>query len=442
MLHRLLSSLLVLTLLCAEIPAIFPQFFARAEMEIAMDETYAEVEAKTGYRTLVRGDRDSEDSAYIVLLQNKLIELGYLRDAADGVFGENTEIALKTFQRSNNLEPTGQADAVLQRMLYSGAELVSAETSTDPESVAYRVQDRLAQWGFMVADPDGLIGSRTTEAVAAFKEYLRARYWDAYPTPAPAMTPAPDMNTSGYGDAAIAIDMPLKQSNDGDITEEVLAYVNGEYTFNPYLEDVSNGDDGYEAWRVQRRLSQLNYLAVADGVFGDASELALKYFQKKHGLEETGIADEATQRALFAADAKEAEEYVNEYKLVVDISEQMVYAYQWNGSNYGICVREMICSTGKNDTPTPEGSYQAAGPTGTGEWYWFSEYECYAKWATRIVGGILFHSVTYSRGKNLNRASVRNLGRKASHGCVRLKVEDAEWVYGICDLGTTVTIQQ
>ena len=154
MLHRLLSSLLVLTLLCAEIPAIFPQFFARAEMEIAMDETYAEVEAKTGYRTLVRGDRDGEDSAYIVLLQNKLIELGYLRDAADGVFGENTEIALKAFQRSNHLEPTGQADAVLQRMLYSDTELVSAETSTDPESVAYRVQDKLAQWGFMVSDPE------------------------------------------------------------------------------------------------------------------------------------------------------------------------------------------------------------------------------------------------------------------------------------------------
>ena len=102
----------------------------------------------------------------------------------------------------------------------------------------------------------------------------------------------------------------------------------------------------------------------------------------------------------------------------------------------------MICSTGLNATPTPKGTYQAAGPTGTGEWYWFSQYKCYAKWATRIVGGILFHSVTYSSGKSLNSTSVRKLGRKASHGCVRLKVEDAEWVYGICDLGTTVTIQQ
>ena len=169
MLQRLLSALLVLTLLCAEIPVLLSNA-AFAEMEIAVDETYAEVEEKTGYRTLVRGDRDSEDSAYIVLLQNKLIELGYLRDAADGVFGENTEIALKAFQRSNGFEATGQADAVLQRLLYSGAELVSVETSTDPESVAYRVQDKLAQWGFMVGRPDGMIGSRTTEAVAAFKD--------------------------------------------------------------------------------------------------------------------------------------------------------------------------------------------------------------------------------------------------------------------------------
>ncbi len=441
MLHRLLSSLLVLTLLCAEIPAIFPQGFAYAEMEIAVDETYAEIEAKTGYRTLARGDRDGEDSAYIVLLQNKLIELGYLRDAADGVFGENTEIALKAFQRSNGMEPSGQADAVLQRLLYSGAELVSVETSTDPESVAYRVQDKLAQWGFMVAEPDGLIGSRTAEAVASFKEYLRTYYWDVHPTPAPAATPEPDMNTSGYADAAIAIDIPIKQADDGEITEEVLAYVNGDYEFDVYQAAVGNGDSGSEVWRVQRRLSQLKYLAIADGVYGDATSLALKYFQKKHGLEETGAADEATQRLLFSEEAGRAEEYVNEYKLVVDISDQMVYAYQWNGSNYGICAREMICSTGENETPTPEGTYQAAGPTGTGEWYWFSEYECYAKWATRIVGGILFHSVTYSKGKSLNRGSVRKLGRKASHGCVRLKVEDAEWVYGICDAGTTVVIQ-
>ena len=106
MLQRLLSALLVLTLLCAEIPAIFHQNIAYAEMDIAMDETYANIEERTGYRLLVRGDRDSEDSADIVLLQNRLIELGYLRDSADGVFGANTETALTIFQSSNGMEPS------------------------------------------------------------------------------------------------------------------------------------------------------------------------------------------------------------------------------------------------------------------------------------------------------------------------------------------------
>ena len=79
---------------------------------------------------------------------------------------------------------------------------------------------------------------------------------------------------------------------------------------------------------------------------------------------------------------------------------------------------------------------------GTGEWYWFSAYECYAKWATRIVGGILFHSVVYSKGKSLNRTSVKKLGRKASHGCIRLKVEHAKWIYDNCTPGTTVVVQE
>ena len=414
---RLISLLMILSLLCVELPAVFVYGVAWAESDpIARD-----------YLTLKRGDQDSADSANIVYLQNRLIELGYLRDAADGTYGLNTETAVAAFQRSNGLEATGIADGTLQKLLYSGEAVVSAAESTDPESVAYRVQDKLAMWGFLAADPDGIIGSKTTEAVIAFKTYLKDFYWENYPTPAPAATPDP-AHSSGYGDAAIAIDTP-KRKDDGEINEEILNYIEGKYSFEVYHQTMSTGDSGGEVWRLQRRLHQLNYLPAADGQFGAATERALLYFQRKNGLEQTAVADEDTQRLLFSAAAVESEEYVCANKLVVDISEQMVYVYQWNGSNYGTCIREMICSTGENDTPTPLGTYQATGPTGTGEWYWFDEYECYAKWATRIVGGILFHSVTYSKGKSLNKTSLRKLGKKASHGCVRLKVEDAKWIY-------------
>ena len=36
--------------------------------------------------------------------------------------------------------------------------------------------------------------------------------------------------------------------------------------------------------------------------------------------------------------------------------------------------------------------------------------------------------------------SVYALGSKASHGCVRLQVEDAQWIYENCDSGTVVVV--
>lgn len=455
---RLLSLFLSLALLLTGLPAALAM--EAVIDEVAVDEPISQDAAEASddsassdgtsddsasdsiYRTLVRGDRDSDDSADIVILQNRLIELGYLRDAADGVFGENTELAVAALQRSNGLEETGTATPELQELLYSGAALVSAADSMDPESVTYRVQEKLALWGFLADEPDGVAGSKTNEAVELFKTYLRD-YLKRYPTPAPeaTATPAPTEAT-GFADGAIAVDLPIDPSEAGEITQEVLDFVDGNYTFEIYQQTLSNGDTGDEVMRLQRRLYQLKYLAVVDGEYGASTERALLYFQKKNGLSQTAVADEATQRVLYSEEAVESEEFVNQYKLVVDVSDQRVYVYQWDGSSYGTCIGEMICSTGLKSTPTPLGTYQAAGPTGTGEWYWFQEYQCYAKWGYRIIGGILFHSVIYSRGKVLNRTSVQKLGRPASHGCIRLKVEHAQWIYENCPAGTTVVVQE
>ena len=437
LLHRLLSVILILALVCA-----MPGLAALAEpveQEAVEDDIYEGTDT-SDYAELQRGDRDGDDSANIITLQNKLIELGYLRDTADGVFGANTESAVAAFQRSNGLTETGTADAATQRLLYSGQELVSASNSTDPESIIYRTQEKLSLWGFLAAEPDGVAGSQTNEAVAAFKEYLR-EYEKQYPTPSPEPTATPVPGS--FGNEAIAVDTPIVKEDETRIDGHLLAYVDGEYEFQIYRQTVANGDSGDEVTRVQRRLYQLKYLPIVDGAFGPSTERSLLYFQRKNGLNQTAVADEATQRVLFSGDAIESEEFVCPYKLVVDVSDQRVYIYQWNGSSFGTCIKEMICSTGMKgaSTETPLGTFQMDGPTGTGEWYWFSSYKCYAKWASRIVGGILFHSVIYSKGKVLNKTSVRKLGKRASHGCIRLTVEDAQWIYENCPSGTTVVIQ-
>ncbi len=131
------------------------------------------------------------------------------------------------------------------------------------------------------------------------------------------------------------------------------------------------------------------------------------------------------------------------YTITVDVNNQIVTVYDTGNITDSGIVRQMICSTGKNATPTPLGTYSLPKPHSIErkEWYYFSEFNCYAKWATRVVRGILFHSVLYTaKKKGPTKASVRALGSKASHGCIRLRVEDAYWIAMNCPEGTTVKI--
>ena len=397
------------------------------------------------YPTLQLGDRDDEDGvAYIIFLQNRLIELGYLSDAADGVYGENTRAAVEEFQSRNELPATGVADRTTQERLFSRERGVVAAGPTGGAGTGdiARVQQKLALWGFLSGTVDGRYGDATAAAIVRFKNYVAAVEGEY----APSATPAPpEDDPENPFDMPVPEDVSLEEASEGegfsgDIDDTLLAFADGDRPFTLVRQGVKKGDSGDEVRRVQTRLYYLGYLYGADGEFGGLTEGALTYFQKKHGLPETGEADEQTQQALFSEAAKKSEEYVFPYKLFVDISDQRVYVLQWNGEEYAHLVRRMKCSTGLNATPTPKGTYQAGGRAG-GEWYYFKKYNCYAKWAFRIVGGILFHSVTYSSGKSLNTGSVYNLGHQASHGCVRLSVEDAKWVYDNCPTGVTVVVR-
>lgn len=409
----------------------------------------------TEYQVLQLGDRDAADgAAYIVMLQNKLIALGFLNDAADGVYGANTEMAVRQFQKLNGMEETGIADEAMQQMLFSD---VSAIATPSPENaVVYgadsvRVQTKLSEWGFMVGSVDGKLGAASQTAIKAFKEYVMLHApQEPTPSPSPSPTPTPVPTLAPGELPSVQDEMIVTPSPEptpfvatADVDELLLSFVDSERPFTIYRQDVRNGDENAEVKRVQTRLKQLRYLfAEPDGKFGNTTELGLKYFQRKHGLIETGVADQETQLRLFSSEVVKAEEYVFPYKILVDISDQRVYVYKWNGAAYDEKIKTMICSTGMDKTPTPTGTYQSYGRMVHGEWYYFDDFRCYAKWAYGIVGGILFHSVTYNSEKVLNKSSVRNLGKKASHGCIRLEEENAQWIYDNCPIGTTVVIQE
>ncbi len=437
---RIFCALLALCLL---LMAALPALALTGEEALGLTTATEAGEDGARYPTLRLGSKDGDDAgAYVVLLQNRLAELGYLNGGADGSFGQATESALISFQETNQITPTGIADSMTQSVLFADT-AKRAESRNVANNEVLRVQQALGRWGFMTGTPDGLDGDNTRVGVAKFKSYISTdpRYAAyATPTPEPSATLAP-------GEQPLAVDVPLSSGItvngfDGEITDEVRNFVDGVYSFQVYRSTVQKGNDGEEVWRVQRRLQQLNYLYKPDGNFGSLTELALKYFQAKSGLQQTGIADEATQLKLFSPDALQSEEYVFPYKIGCSISKQRVYIYGWDGSGYNLDVGSCKCSTGKPGYDTPKGTYQSGGKCTSGMWYYFKDYGSYAKYATRIVGGVLFHSVLFGnhKGSKPTSSSVRALGSRASHGCVRLPVENAKWIFENCPEGTTIVI--
>jgi len=137
------------------------------------------------------------------------------------------------------------------------------------------------------------------------------------------------------------------------------------------------------------------------------------------------------------------------YKLIVDITWQVVMAFKKDANGeYTVPVRYMLCSTGS----------PALGNTRIGT---FPLKECRlrfgtfaggdyaAQYWTLIVSRTYFHSVVYRGGKkgkkDLNSLYVDKylkLGSRDSHGCVRLPVPDARWIWYNCAYGTEVEIRQ
>lgn len=134
------------------------------------------------------------------------------------------------------------------------------------------------------------------------------------------------------------------------------------------------------------------------------------------------------------------------FSIDVDIINQIVTVYPVNmPQTEANIVRQMICSTGYGNA-TPRGSFEMCPikyDVERQEWYYFTEYEVWAKYASRIQGNYLFHSILYAnRNSGPTWASSHALGSKASHGCIRLRVEDAKWIAENCPPGTMVYIHE
>lgn len=100
-------------------------------------------------------------------------------------------------------------------------------------------------------------------------------------------------------------------------------------------------------------------------------------------------------------------------------------------------VKKFICSTGMEGSDTPTGTYTVQLK---GESFFSREYQEGGYYWTQFKGNYLFHSVPFDKNRQIEPAEAQKLGTKASHGCVRLSIGDAKWIYENIPKGTKVVI--
>ena len=129
------------------------------------------------------------------------------------------------------------------------------------------------------------------------------------------------------------------------------------------------------------------------------------------------------------------------YRITVNRVKCQVTVYVANETgNYCIPVKTFTCSVGKAGTPTHAGTYATLKKQNPVELMGPS----WGKYGTQINNyGDWFHSVACSNPDPTYALAAGNynmLGQPASHGCVRLCVRDAKWIYDNCGLYTRVDI--
>ena len=115
--------------------------------------------------------------------------------------------------------------------------------------------------------------------------------------------------------------------------------------------------------------------------------------------------------------------------IAIDTKNCLVGVYSGSKGNWKN-VYMWPCAPGKASTPTIKGTFSV----GSRGYVFGSGYSCY--YWTQFKGNYLFHSVLYYQGTN--RIKDGTMGQPASHGCVRLDIQNAKWIHDNIPSRTTV----
>ena len=175
-------------------------------------------------------------------LQQALIDLGYLKGTADGIFGNKTEIAVRKFQKANKLSVDGLAGLTTRELILKKSQSKKVVSTTAPAPV--------------IAAP---------------------------------ATPAPDTAVQAVSNDTVSTAKPAAASSAGQETSSLF----GSYAVIRY------GSKSDRVKTLQQALITLGYLTGSpDGIFGSKTRTAVKSFQRSNKLTVDGVAGKKTLTAI------------------------------------------------------------------------------------------------------------------------------------------------
>ena len=108
--------------------------------------------------------------------------------------------------------------------------------------------------------------------------------------------------------------------------------------------------------------------------------------------------------------------------ITTDLKNKLTYIFEKGTNGLWILLYRWECTVGKPSTPTIKGTFYVSGRKP-----YFGTDAYRVKYATRIQGAYYYHSVLFNADGT--KIIDDRLGMALSHGCVRLAVENAHWIY-------------
>ena len=390
-----------------------------------------------------------DEGEAVLALQTRLADLKYYTGELSGRFREKTRKAVQTFQADFDLDQTGVADLRTISILFSLKHRPLRYGSRGED--VKQLQTDLTALGYYKSKISGNYLEPTQKAVeelqkknglevtgTADSELLdmiaEGKILSSGDVPDDTSTPVPNGNAFRVGDDEDGVVVP----------EEPVAFT----------KKLTNKSSGRKA-QIKQLQERLKYLGYYDneisGNFQKYTTRAVKNFQTQNGLEATGEVDEVTWNLIFndarvvlpdATPKPTPAPTPVPFHIVVDVANQVTSVYgRDEAGEYTVPVRQMLCSTGMKATPSDVGDWVLNGRHAT--WCIFPKWgNSYARYWTRINSNIAFHSPIYTAVSNqaMKISSYKMLGQRASHGCIRLSVPDAKWIYDNVGKGTVVSI--